>query len=313
VKRGVLIALLLVLVLPAAPALGKKSKTRPKPLGPVVTVTATGNTAGENQTSTATATCPKVTRKDRRSPVSGRKQVVGGGFGAPFVPGSAVVVHDSFRSSPRSWTVTGLVVDGTGAVTAHAYCRNRKGYPITDVSASVSFTDSGEIHGLAPSCPSGKLIAGGFQATTIPGDAAVIYPLANQASKRGAWVWAVTGIASQDGARTLTAHAYCMANVRAPILAEGYSTETVGQFGAVASTATCLTEKPTKKGKERKRKPLFAGGFHTTPFNRTPDFPSMIFTESHATPTGGWVASATNRFDATAGVSVYSQGICLGR
>jgi hypothetical protein len=297
-KRGMLFALCVLLVLPAASALAKKHKKVPK-LGPVLTATAAGNVpTGSNLESTATARCPAGTR------------AVGGGFAAPLAPGSALVVHDSFRSSPTTWTVSGTLVDGIGVVDAYAYCRKTKGHPITDVSSSIAFTETGEIHAIDASCPSGKLIGGGFQATTIPGDEAVIFPVANE-SIHAKKTWTVAGVANQDGRRVLTAHAYCMAKVRAPVYADGYSTETVGQFGAVSSTATCLTEKPLKKGKKRRRKPIYAGGFHTTPVNRTPDFPSMIFTESRRTPIGGWVASATNRLNATAGVSVLSRGFCL--
>jgi hypothetical protein len=300
VKRVLLLGLCLVVVLPVATALaGKKHKKKVPKLGPVLTTTASGNVAtSSNLESTATAACPAGTR------------AVGGGFAAPFAPGSALVVHDSFRSSPTTWTVSGTVVDGIGVVDAYAYCRKTKGHPITDASASIAFTETGEIHAIDASCPSGKLIGGGFQATTIPGDEAVIFPVAND-SGLAKTTWTVVGVANQDGRRVLTAHAYCMAQVRAPTFADGYSTETVGLFGAVSSTATCLTAKPLKKGKKRRRKPIYAGGFSTSPVNRTPDFPSMIFTESRRTPIGGWVASATNRFNATAGVSVLSRGYCL--
>lgn len=297
-RRVLLLGLCLVVALPLAPALAKKHKKKVPRLGPVLTATAAGNVpTSSNLESTATAACPAGTR------------AVGGGFAAPFAPGNALVVHDSFRSSPTTWTVSGTLVNGAGVVDAYAYCRKTKGHPITDVSTSIGFNETGEVHGISASCPSGKLIGGGFQATTIPGDEAVIFPTANQSDRKK--TWSVGGVANQDGPRVLTAHAYCMAKVRATTYADGYSTATVGQFGAVASTATCLTAKPTKKGKKRRRKPLFTGGFHTTPINRTPDFPSMVFTESHATAIGGWVASATNRFNATGGVSVLSQGLCL--
>ena len=100
-----------ILALGASPALARKGKKRAG-LGPVSTVNATGPTVPTGSMSTAIATCP-----------SG-KQAASGGFSAPFGATSNVVVTDSFRSSPRSWTVIGVPEAGTsGAATAYAYCR----------------------------------------------------------------------------------------------------------------------------------------------------------------------------------------------
>jgi hypothetical protein len=298
VKRNSLLVLCLFLALPVAPALAKSKKVTG--LGPVLTAYEVGNVAtSDNLESTATASCPAG------------KQAVGGGFAAPLDPGSALVVHDSYRSSPTTWTVSGTLVDGRGFVSAYAYCRNRKGHPITDVSASTSFNDSGEIQTLTPSCPSGKLIGGGFQATTVPGDEAVVFPQVNQAIFPK--TWSVTGVANQDGPRALTAHAYCMARVKAPTLVTVTNSALVGQFGAIASSAQCPLPKgkKKKKGQKRRKKVLSAGGFAATPVNGSPGLPSMVFGQSRSGGGAGWVVSASNAFDAPGVTSVTSQAICL--
>src|SRR5262245_12849864 len=105
----------------AAPAEAKK-KHKKKGLGPVVTATATGNpTNSDGQVSTAVASCP-----------SG-KQAVGGGYTLPPVTGvNRLFVVSSERSGTQAWTVTALNKDGSGAVTAYAYCRNSN-RAVTDV------------------------------------------------------------------------------------------------------------------------------------------------------------------------------------
>jgi hypothetical protein len=303
VKRASLIALCLALTLPAAPALAKKHK-KAKPLGPVVTVTATGNNAtGDGSISAATATCPAG------------KQAVGGGFTSPLADGNAVVVKDSFRSSPQAWTVRGVVVDGAGSVNAYAYCRRAKGHAVTDVTASAGFNSSGEVHTLAPPCTSGKLIGGGFESTSIPGDDAVVFPQENLATSPTTWT--VTEVANQDGARTATAHAYCMVKTRTPTVLGQTTGATVGFLTSVASTTPqCPRPPKPKAGKKRKRKLLSAGGFRVSPVNGLtggmPGLPLMVFADSQIGPTGGWFTRAVNGSGGVGTtVSVTSQGICF--
>jgi hypothetical protein len=305
VKRSLLIALCLLVALPVAPALAKKKhKKKPVKLGPVVTVTATGNTAAaRGQASTATATCP------------GGKQVVGGGFSAPLAEGAAVVVHSSYRSSASAWTVEGLNENGSGAVTAYAYCRNASP-PVSDVSTSATLSATGETKTLTPACPSGtSLIGGGFQSTT-PGDA-VVFPQQNIALSPQTWT--VTGVENQDGAITLTAHAYCLPKIRAPALVAGTGSGSGGGFaGASATTVpSCPAPKKPKKGKKgkkkRKKKPaqlLSAGGFAASPINGLTTAPVMVFGESRVEGSS-WLSSAVNAVESPGSFTLTSQGFCV--
>jgi hypothetical protein len=300
-KRGTLFVLCLILILPASTALGKKQKKKAKKLGPVVTVTVAGNNATtDGQESIATATCPA------------RKQAVGGGFSSPLVEGSALIVHSSYRSAVNAWTVEGQVADGSGAVSAHVYCRNASP-AISDVTSSTTFSTSGEVKSLAPSCPSGtRVIGGGFQSTVPPANDAVVFPEANWATSPT--TWRVIGVENQDGDITLTAHAYCMAKIRAPAIVSQTNSATLGQFALLsATTPGCpVPRKPKgkkgKKGKKKPRKLLSAGGFSSDVF--TQGRPEMVFGESHAAA-GGWLASATNAINQSGSVSVISQGICV--
>jgi hypothetical protein len=304
-KRGTLLCLCLLLALPAAPALAKKKhKKKPVKLGPVVTVTATGNTASvEGQDSTATATCPTG------------KQAVGGGFSAPLTLGSALVVHSSFRSAADGWTVQGELEDGAGAVTAYAYCRNSSAGPVTEVTQSGTLNTSGETKTLAPACPAGtRLIGGGFQATTFPD--AVVFPQVNLATSPTTWT--VTGVENQDGAITLTAHAYCLAKIAAPVILTGTGSGSGGTLAPASATtqSSCpVPKKPKKKGKKKKKKKkpaqlLSAGGFSASPVNGVSGAPVPLFGESRISG-NGWFASAVNAVESTDSFGVTSQGLCV--
>ncbi len=305
-KRVVLIALCLLVALPVAPALAKKKhKKKPVKLGPVVTATASGNTAAaKGQESSATATCPAG------------KQAVGGGFSSPLVSGSAVVVHSSFRSSPTSWTVEGQDANGSGAITAYAYCRNASAGPIADVTQSETLSSDGETRTLTSTCPSGtQLIGGGFQSSVKPD--AVVFPQVNLATSRSTWT--VTGVDNGGGPITLTAHAYCLAKTPAPVLVTGTGPASVSDTFASASAITPGCPAPPKlkrksrKGKKKKKKPvrrLSAGGFSVSPVNGAPGAPVMVFGDSRIEG-AGWLAKAVNALDASGSVTVTSQGICL--
>ena len=298
-KLVALFAAAALLLLPGS-ALAKKKHKKPLKLGPVVTVTATGNTAGEaSPVSTATAMCPTGT------------QVIGGGFSAPVVQGSAVVVHDSYVSALGSWTVTGQVADGSGAVSAYAYCRKVQ-IPILDVSRSTSLHFSGDTETVTATCPASmRLLGGGFQGTVPAANDAVIAPQVNLATSPDTWT--VTGVQNQDGTLTLTAHAYCMAKVAAPRIISATSSGTVPEFEPLsAATPACPAPKKPKKGKKkRKKKPaklLSAGGFATSLF--TGSSPLMVFGQAQVA-NGGWFASAVDATNATGPATITSQGLCI--
>jgi hypothetical protein len=291
----------LVLALTASPALAKKKHKKPVKLGPVVTATAIGATAtASSPVSTATAACPRG------------KQAIGGGFSAPVAPGSALIVHDSYLSALGSWTVTGQVADGSGAVTAYVYCRNSAVALIADVSNSTSLHFSGDQQTVTSSCPAGtRLIGGGFQGTVPAANDAVIAPQVNQATSPSTWT--VTGVQNQDGTLTMTAHAYCMTRIAAPLIVNQPSSGTVAQFGPLsAATPACPVAKKGKKGKKkRKKKParlLSAGGFATSLF--TGGSPLMVLGQSRI-DNGRWFASAVDATNATGPATITSQGICV--
>jgi hypothetical protein len=299
VRLVALTAAAALLLLPGS-AVAKKKHKKPVKLGPVVTVTSVGNTATQpSPVSTATATCPPG------------RQAIGGGFSAPVVDESAVVVHDSYVSALGSWTVTGQVADGSGAVSAYAYCRKAP-LPILDVTRSTSLHFSGDTETVTATCPASmRLLGGGFQGTVPSANDAVIAPQVNLATSPSTWT--VTGTQNQDGALTLTAHAYCMAKLAAPRIVSVPSSGTVSQFGSLSAAApACPRPKKPKKGtKKRKKKPaklLSAGGFATSLFTGTS--PLMVFGQSQIA-NGQWAASAVDAVSRTGPVTITSQGICV--
>jgi hypothetical protein len=298
VRLVALAAAAALLLLPGS-AFAKKKHKKPVKLGPVVTVTAVGNTAIQpSPVSTATATCPPGS------------QAIGGGFSAPVVDESAVIVHDSYVSALGSWTVTGQVADGSGAVSAYVYCRKAP-LPILDVSRSTSLHFSGDTETVTATCPSSmRLLGGGFQGTVPAANDAVIAPQVNLATSPSTWT--VTGTQNQDGTLTLTAHAYCMAKLTAPRIVSVTSSDTVAQFGSLsAATPACPAPKKPKKGKKkRKKKPaklLSAGGFATSLFSGSS--PLMVFGQSQIA-NGQWSTSAVNAVGTTGPATITSQGIC---
>jgi hypothetical protein len=299
-KLAALIAAALLALAPAS-ALAKKKHKKVVKLGPVVTVTATGATATDSSpVTTASANCPPG------------KQAIGGGFSAPVVPGSAVVVHDSYLSALGSWTATGQVADGSGAVTAYAYCRNSAVALIADITNSTTLHFSGDNQTVTSTCPAGtRLIGGGFQGTVPAANDAVIAPQVNQATSPSTWT--VTGVQNQDGTLTMTAHAYCMTRIAAPLILTQSSSGTVAQFGLLsAATPACPVAKKAKKGKKkRKRKParlLSAGGFATSLY--TGSSPLMVLGQAQIA-NGGWFASAVDATSATGPATITSQAMCF--
>jgi hypothetical protein len=293
------------LLLPGSALAKKKHNKAPKPLGPVETVTESGF-AGDGETATASATCPAGT------------VVVGGGFTTPPVAsGQGIIVLSSFRSSPVDWTVSGVVSGDRKAITAHGYCRNTRGRAITDVSTSATVSRAGQVTSLTSSCPSGKLIAGGFESTRAQLQGHMLWPQASWATSSSAWT--VTVLPIEAGDRTLTAHAYCMARIKQPAIVSQTSSGAPGQLGTVESNSpscpSTKNKKAKKKGKKRRKrkvrpKQLSAGGF-AVPLDLTPEAPLLVITDSRIGTGGTWLAKATNRSLGSTPPSITSQGICL--
>ena len=298
------------LALCATPALAKKKhkkRVQPIHLGPVVTATAQSPSVSTGEASAA-ASCP------------GGLQAVGGGFSSPVGPGNAIVVHDSYLSSPTSWTVTGHSVGGSGAVTAEVYCRNTSRAPVTDVAATVPVSGvSGAVGTAAPTCPgSSRLIGGGFQSTTGINSGDFLTIKTNMATS--ASTWTVDGLNLESSTSfTLTGHAYCMSGINPPTILSGSQSVAAVQYTTVdASTGACpvhATPKKPKKGKKRKKRRaapaqlLSAGGFSTPP--ATGATPRPIVGSSRIGTGGGWSGSAINATNGTGTMTLSIQGICV--
>jgi hypothetical protein len=300
----------LILALGATPALAKKKKKKSAALGPVVAVSAQGNnTTALGQRSSAIAVCPPGTI------------AVGGGFTSAFSlgGGSAIAVDNSFRSSNESWQVTGENFSGTGAVTAHAYCRRAR-HPVVDVTAAAPIPGTIFAVGSATAgCPAGtQLIGGGFQTTRGPNTGEIAFPFVN--AQTGPQTWTVSSANNTANTRTLTAHAYCMAQIKTPTTVTGAASNVVPPLGQVSATsATCPVPKKGKgkKGsasKKRKRKQprqLLSGGGFSSPTPGSGN-PFVVYIDSRA-GAGTWLATAVNGsvFGTSGALLVSGQGQCL--
>jgi hypothetical protein len=296
-----------VLILFPASALAKKKHKKPKGLGPVVTATATGPVITTPATSSgASATCPTGL------------QAVGGGFSAPFMPSGAMVVTESYRSTPRSWHVSATLVSGSGAATAYAYCR-RKTLSVTDVAASATLPSGpGQTTLVEADCsPSAVAISGGFQMTSGP--LAAHLPIPEESIGGGPGPggaapvrnWHVVAQNSNTGAQTITAHVYCATGIKVPVFRQDQGSLTVPPFGSLTETSVCPGPAKPKQGKKKKRKKpkrLSAGGF-SSPF--TPGSGVLpVYTDSRIVGTG-FLDTAVNGATGTGTLTVESQAICF--
>jgi hypothetical protein len=299
-KRAILLLSCVILALTAPQALAKKNhKKKSQGLGPVVTVTATGATVSSAGTiSSASATCP-----------SGL-QAVGGGYAAPLKPGNVMLVIDSYRSGPGTWTVDGISGTGTSATTAYAYCR-KSTFPVTDFATSASLpSGAGQTASTAASCPAGsQLVSGGFQATNTPGTNEFAFPTTNMSTAPG--TWSLVMINNVGGAKTMTVHAYCLRGIKTPLVLNTTSSLTLdsGASASLSAPACPAPKKVKKKGKKKKRKPaqlLTSGGFQSPAPPRTT---IAIFIESRTTG-ASWSGTAVN-LAAPGTITLTVQGICV--
>lgn len=288
------IAAIAALALCAAPAEAKKGK-KPKPLGPVVTVTVIGPVpAPSDLGSTVTATCPAGT------------QVFGGGFSAPFGETAGMLVHESHRSGPRSWTVTAHNINGPVPITVEAYCRRAKKRSIATFVATETLTGAGEVRQPTAACPSGRtLVGGGFTSTVGPGgDDLILIQTSNPRNS----VWEVSGYNVDPNPLSLTAEAYCMGPGTKTKLPVGIQSGPASQLTPVSATsAACPKPKKKKGGKKTKQTRMSAGGF-IVPMG-PPGGPIPFVTESRMT-SQGWLTTASPASNAPGTLSVTSRGVC---
>jgi hypothetical protein len=299
--RSAAIVACLGLMLMAQPALAKKKHKKPVLQGPVVTVAATGNTASDfDEDSTAVVRCPAGT------------VVLGGGFSTPYSAENALGVFNSYRSGTDSWTVDAARFRGSGAATAFAYCR-KSARSIIDIPGTGTIPD-GELSGTASAtCPAGAhLIGGGFQSSRAPAFS-LGYPLTNMSSAPETWSLVDQNSSGASGARTITAHAYCLTGIRPPTFLSATSSPLLAEnaAGSITSPACPVPKKPkAKKGKKRKKKPrrLLSGGGYAGPLTTTAPYP--IFSENRIAGTG-WLATVVNGSGPTGTLPITSQAICV--
>ncbi len=302
-RRLLLLTCCLTLAVAASPASAKKHK-KPTGLGPVVTATATGpvvtTPAG---TSAATATCP-----------SGL-QAVGGGFSAPFAPGAGLVVNESYRSSRHSWRVSAVLVSGSGAATAYAYCR-RKAIRVTDVAATDTLASGpGQSRLVEADCtPRDVALSGGFQMTSGPLPAHL--PIPEQSigggpvpgGKPPVGNWQVVAQNSSTGAQTITAHVYCATGIKVPAFRQDHGTATVPVFGSLTETSVC-PRAPKAKKRRRKLKPVLSAGAFYSPFSIGIGV-LPVHAESRIVG-NGFIDTAVNGGSATGTMTAQSQAMCF--
>ena len=292
---ALLAAALAVVVLPAPAGATIKPKPPVLPLfGPVRIVAGTGSTGSSlGTTYSAVANCPV------------RTKVLGGGFTAPFGAGAGLVVYESYRSGPTSWTVSAVNAGGSGAVTAYAYCRRTR-LKVTSISASTSVGAGFAANASLPlTCPAGtRVISGGFQTTIGPAPSQFL----NTVESTGALKqWATAAVNYRSGPETLTASAYCMKGIHPrPQFRQDQTSLSVPPFGSVSVSSACAPA-PFVQGK-RAHQALSAGGFYS-PF-RLDGTVIPVITESRRSGKR-WVQTAVNGGNAPGSLTVQSQSMCF--
>jgi hypothetical protein len=221
-----------------------------------------------------------------------------------------MVVIDSYRGAPDTWTVDGVTGPGSNAATAFVYCR-RNNHAISDVTGTAQVPAAENATGQAnASCPgTTRLVGGGFQSThgPSPADLAAVTTSLTGTSNR----WTVAAFSSQGSAQTLTAHAYCMRGIPAPTtLSASVNTLLSNGVSATATSPSCPRARKAKPGKKRKKRPaqqLSGGGFFSPPV--TTDMTHLI-TSSFASASG-WATTELHATGTPSPAGLLSQGICV--
>jgi hypothetical protein len=300
-------ALALVAAVPAAEA---KPKKKPKGAPSVFVRTANSTAAADGQAVSAAATCPK------------RTIALGGGFQAPFArtgTGSIVdftVVHESRRTGPRTWSVSGVRQDGGAAgpaltLTASVHCRSprlgkrpkaKKGkkprlLQVTEVPATGSAGGANATLSATASCPPGqRILGGGFSISPGPvltGTESFATP--SQSTPVDAFTWQASATNAGTIPRAITSHAYCIAR-KVPVFTRA-SADVAGSDGARPEGTPAAPACPG-------RRVLVGGGFshpHNPIFKPIPSTSSAVNGEWHAT---AWLPGAE-------GGTLGATGICL--
>jgi hypothetical protein len=150
----------------------------------------------------------------------GTKVVSGGFFGTQaLVFGPAVEVHESRRTGPRSWTVTGGNDGslGPGGLTAYANCRGGKGLKAKSKSTTIAGTTGMQADAsdyVTAKCKRGsRALSGGFSGLVDEAHLAapeagpgVISSVSRRAGTRK-WQTGAVNFGGEDG--SLTTYVYC--------------------------------------------------------------------------------------------------------
>jgi hypothetical protein len=294
-----------LLLVPGTALAKKKHKHKPLSLGPVATASAIALGSSPGQMVSATATCPAGT------------QAMGGGFSSPLSSIAAILVHDSYMSSPTTWTVNSTDVGGSGGIIAEVYCRTpSRPTPVSDVAATIPIGTSPASATTPATCPGGsQLIGGGFQITQGT-STNFVFPKTNMATSANTWTVSAQSLSSSS--QTVTAHAYCLSGIAPPTLLTATNSAAAVQFTNVrATTPTCpVPAKPKKKKGKKKRKKkvaqlLSAGGFSTSSASASNPPNGVIGVSLIDKASGGWVAQVTNATNGVGTLSLSVQGVCV--
>jgi hypothetical protein len=146
------------------------------------------------ETRTATARCPK-----------GQYLVTGGFQRTDFTIYGGNYITESRADGPRAWRVTGSAFNGSGELTAIAYCVRHKGPILTQTSASSALEASSLATVTTRPCPAGRpLTSTGF---SLNGSANGFYAGSSLNSDR---TTSATAFGYFGPAPQLTAYGYCL-------------------------------------------------------------------------------------------------------
>lgn len=233
--------------------------------------------------------------------------MIGGGFSAPTITSTTqVAVFESYRSTATTWTVTAITGTSNTApqpISAFGYCR-RSSKPLMDVTATGTVPSGlARAGSTSATCPAPtKLVSGGFQSTNGPTANAFTVPEVALATSSS--TWSLTALNNANGQQTITAHAYCLAIKRTPLLVSSQSATTLANRTTLSATSPSCPV-PKKKRRRKGRRLLSAGGFTGSVG------PNLEVITASSAGTTGWNVIAENANGAPASTSVTAQGVCV--
>jgi hypothetical protein len=210
---------------------------KPKPRPKLITRTSSTSASGRGSIATTTAICPKKTRATGGGYLEGPIDSVNNPTDTPFVFESQKVDQRSWRASAQA---DGPTVSGPSvSITVFVYCQ-QDAPATTAASATVPTPGVSQFGPIATAtCPSGKVLAGGFSTPPPIANPATSSALSNAViSSRASGIrgWQV-GVRSSL-ASSVTSYAYC-ANHRHSLLEAPGANSTVFLGNIVPAVGTC--------------------------------------------------------------------------